>query len=194
MDIKELAKIYELSGKDFWELKRGNKKMWIITHDACEKIAGIEEIHFEFPEIYVNGEEVALIGKAIKIDTSKGNKEIWSTGEAAPANCKNDYRWAMAEKRLKDRLTLKMINAYEYGIYSEEEADNFKENNNVPAKKEALRDWMGKADYEFFRSAYTLLPPDHVEELKQWLKVKHSQKEIDTQRNAIQVLIDEFHS
>jgi hypothetical protein len=32
----------------------------------------------------------------------------------------------MAEKRLKDRLILKLINAYEYGIYSDSEADNFK--------------------------------------------------------------------
>ncbi len=32
---------------------------------------------------------------------------------------------AMAEKRLKDRLTLKLINAYEYQIYSEIEADSF---------------------------------------------------------------------
>ena len=32
----------------------------------------------------------------------------------------------MAEKRLKDRLTLKLISAYEYGGYSEEEADDFK--------------------------------------------------------------------
>jgi hypothetical protein len=36
------------------------------------------------------------------------------------------YNWAMCEKRLKDRLTLKMINAYEYGVYSEVEADDFK--------------------------------------------------------------------
>ena len=32
----------------------------------------------------------------------------------------------MAEKRLKDRLTLKLINAYEYGIFSDSEADSFK--------------------------------------------------------------------
>ena len=32
----------------------------------------------------------------------------------------------MAEKRLKDRLVLKIINAYEYGIYSDVEADDFK--------------------------------------------------------------------
>jgi hypothetical protein len=50
----------------------------------------------------------------------------WSIGEASPNNCKAPYPFAMAEKRLKDRLTLKLINAYEYGIYSDVEADAFK--------------------------------------------------------------------
>ena len=54
-------------------------------------------------------------------------KIIWSTGEASPKNCKAPYPFAMAEKRLKDRLVLKLINAYEYGIYSDSEADNFQE-------------------------------------------------------------------
>ena len=32
----------------------------------------------------------------------------------------------MAMKRLRDRLTLSLIDAYEYGIYSDTEADDFK--------------------------------------------------------------------
>jgi hypothetical protein len=36
----------------------------------------------------------------------------------------------MAEKRGVDRCILKLINAYEYGIYSEEEADSFKKSVN----------------------------------------------------------------
>ena len=36
------------------------------------------------------------------------------------------YPFAMCEKRLKDRLTLQLVNAYEYGVYSEVEADDFK--------------------------------------------------------------------
>jgi len=54
----------------------------------------------------------------------------WSTGEASPKNCKAPFPFAMAEKRLKDRLTLKLINAYQYGIYSDVEADAFKKSNN----------------------------------------------------------------
>ena len=36
----------------------------------------------------------------------------------------------MAEKRGRDRCVLKLIKAYEWGIYSEEEADDFKKQEN----------------------------------------------------------------
>ena len=122
MKIKEIAQKYDLSKDDFWELKRGTKSMWIITHDACEKIAAKENIQFGAPTIYRDSnQDVAIVG-----DAKRGNKVIWSTGEASPKNCKAPYMFAMAEKRLKDRLILKLINAYEYGIYSDSEADNFK--------------------------------------------------------------------
>ena len=121
MDIKELAKKYGLGKDDFWEMKFGGRSQWIITHDACEKIADKEDMMFSPPQVHAdNNSDVAMIGSA-----KKGEKVIWSTGEASPRNNKNPYNWAMAEKRLKDRLTLKMINAYEYGVSSEVEADAF---------------------------------------------------------------------
>ena len=39
MTIKELFEKYQLTNLDCWELIRNKKKIWIITHDACEKIA-----------------------------------------------------------------------------------------------------------------------------------------------------------
>ena len=122
MDIKDLASKYELGKGDFWEMKFGGRSNWIITHDACEKIAHIEGIVFHKPEVFRDSNSnIAMVGEA-----SKGDKAIWTTGEASPTNNKMSYNWAMCEKRLKDRLTLKMINAYEYGVYSEVEADDFK--------------------------------------------------------------------
>ena len=122
MDIKDLAAKYNLEKSDFWEMKFGGRSNWIITHDACEKIAHIEGIKFHKPEVFRDGNaNVAMLGTA-----SKGDKNVWTTGEASPINNKMAYNWAMCEKRLKDRLTLQMINAYEYGIYSDVEADDFK--------------------------------------------------------------------
>ena len=122
MGIKDLAEKYKLGKSDFWEMKFGGKSMWIITHDAVEKIADIENIEFHIPQVFRdNNSNIAFLGEA-----TKGDKEVWSTGESSSFNNKNPYNWAMAEKRLKDRLTLKIINAYEYGIYSDVEADDFK--------------------------------------------------------------------
>ena len=61
------------------------------------------------------------------MQTGEEPAKEWSFGEAdLKLNCTARYPYAMAEKRLKDRLTLKLISAYEYGIYSEEEAEAFK--------------------------------------------------------------------
>ena len=63
MKIKELAQKYDLSKDDFWELKRGTRSMWIITHDACEKIAAKENIQFGAPTIYRDSnKDVAIVG------------------------------------------------------------------------------------------------------------------------------------
>lgn len=122
MNIKDLAKKYNLDKSDFWEMKFGGKSNWIITHDAVEKIADIEKVVFHLPQVFRdNNSNVAMLGEA-----SKGDKRVWSTGESSSYNNKNPYNFAMAEKRLKDRLVLKIINAYEYGIYSDVEADDFK--------------------------------------------------------------------
>ena len=121
MKIKELAEKYQLSQNDFWF--HTQSKQWIITHDACMKIAYKENIQFGSPTVFRDSNsDVAMIG-----DAKRGNKIEWSTGEASPKNCKMSYPFAMAEKRLKDRLILKLINAYEYGISSEVEADIYSE-------------------------------------------------------------------
>jgi len=118
MDNKELAKLYELKADDFWKHKQSGK--WIISHKAVMKIADIEGVVFHKPEIIRDGmTSIVLYGEA----TYK-EKTIWSFGEAMPENCRMPYFWAMAEKRLKDRLTLTLIDVYG-DFYSEIEADEF---------------------------------------------------------------------
>ena len=126
--IQELQKKYSLSKDDFWNLT-GN--VWIIKHDAVEKIGKMENVIFENPTIQISERDCCvLFGSATIIKEDKKIAEEWSFGEAdLKLNCKNKYPYAMAEKRLKDRLTLKLISAYEYGIYSDTEADSFKKKN-----------------------------------------------------------------
>ena len=49
MNIKELSKKYNLTKEDYWQESRSKK--WIISHDACEKIADMEGIIFGQPQV-----------------------------------------------------------------------------------------------------------------------------------------------
>ena len=118
MDIKDLAKKYELKRDDFWEC-HGN---WILSHDAVTKIATIEKIKLDKIESIYQSETCCRF----LITMSKDGNSITSVGEASSDNCKMSYFGAMGEKRGIDRAVLKLINAYEYGIYSEVEAEDFK--------------------------------------------------------------------
>ena len=120
MNMKDLAKKYNLTKDDYWKESRSGK--YIITHDACEKIADMESISFGPPQI-LNSEQNFC---RMVITAKKGEVVIWTIGEADSKNCKNLYIGSMSEKRGKDRAILKLINAYEYGIYSDVEADDFK--------------------------------------------------------------------
>ena len=53
-----------------------------------------------------------------------GDRQEWSIGEVSSRNCRNDYPFAMAEKRAKDRVILKLLGVAG-DTYSEEEADEF---------------------------------------------------------------------
>jgi len=118
MTIENLQEKYDLQEDDFWQ--RGTT--WIIKHDAITRIAEKEGIIFEKPEVHNFGSMVAFVGYGVM-----GDKRLWATGEASNDNVsmKGKYLWSMAEKRLQDRLTLKLIRAYEYGVYSDEEAKSF---------------------------------------------------------------------
>ena len=119
MNIKDIQKKYNLSLDDFWEHKQS--KSWILTHDACTKIGNQEGI--ELVDINVINSEPDLV--RVLITMKKGSVSITTFGEADRKNCFNPYLAAMSEKRGIDRCILKLINAYEYGVYSEVEADAF---------------------------------------------------------------------
>lgn len=140
MNIEELIKKYELLNSDCWKLDQGGKATWIITHDAIEKIASKENI--EITDIKVLNSDWDFC--RLLITMRKDEKSVTTIGEALlnsnetigktkygkdikKGNCKVQYVGCMAEKRGIDRAVLKLIDAYQYGIKSEEEADDFKQ-------------------------------------------------------------------
>ena len=121
----------------------------------------MENVIFENPTIVEHSREhCVLMGSATIIKEDKKIAEEWTFGEAdKKTNCKNSYIFAMAEKRLKDRLTLKLISAYEYGIYSDTEADSFKKKNEVVVNDELP---LNKSKKSWAKNK---IQPSNVEEL-----------------------------
>lgn len=124
----ELKRIFEKYGGDW------NRDVWdchgtlVAYHKALERIAAQARIKFKQPVIIEanNKAGVAILVTGILDDGSDIEwREEWSIGEASPDNTKNSYPWAMAEKRAKDRVVLKLLGLHGH-LYSEEEADDFK--------------------------------------------------------------------
>lgn len=96
----------------------------VIYHKTCELIAAKAGITFDPPQIIEarSGDKIVAICAVGRM----GDRSEWSIGEAAPGNNKNAYPYAMAEKRAKDRVILKLAGLSAY-IHSEEEAEDFKD-------------------------------------------------------------------
>ena len=95
---------------------------WVAYHKAIERIAARAGIVFDMPQIIEAN--TAAKTATIAVRGTMGDRSEWSFGEASPANNKNAYPFAMAEKRAKDRVVIKLVGLS--GIYSEEEADDFR--------------------------------------------------------------------
>jgi len=96
----------------------------VVLHKACEKMAAKNNIVFDAPMIIqgdCNSKHAVMC-----VTGHMGDKTEWSIGEAAPYNNKNNYPYAMAEKRAKDRVILKLLGLHG-DAYSQSEADEFQE-------------------------------------------------------------------
>jgi hypothetical protein len=124
---KELLAFMEkhsVASDEVWEVRAGGA--WAIKHSAIERIAAENKIVFDRPAIIEAKSEDKIA--VVCVFGTMGDRTEWSFGEASPANNKNAYCWAMAEKRAKDRVALKLLNAHGT-LYSEDEADDFKRQN-----------------------------------------------------------------
>jgi hypothetical protein len=121
MEIKELGEKYKLTKNDVWKCHDN----WVVSHAAIERIASYEMIALESIQCLTSERELVRFLVTMK----KGDKSITSVGEASKENCKSNYYGCMAEKRGVDRCVLKLINAYEYGIYGDSEMEDFKKSN-----------------------------------------------------------------
>ena len=97
---------------------------YVLLHKALEKVAVHKKIVFSQPSILECNSEKKVV--SLLVTGNMGDKSEWSIGEASPSNNKNSYPYAMAEKRAKDRVILKLVGLHG-DVYAEDEADAFKE-------------------------------------------------------------------
>jgi hypothetical protein len=128
MNAKEIRELFqrhglEVSRSDIWEVQ-GNP---VIRHKAVERLGVVIGIEWHQPQILLAEKD-----EAVMIVTGKvGERLEWSVGEAAigqnyrVSGKQAAYVFCMAEKRGRDRVILKLAGLH--GVYSEEEADDFKQ-------------------------------------------------------------------
>lgn len=112
---------YKVDSDEIWEV---HGSTWVVKHKALERVAVEVGIVWLRPSVQVCdlANKIAVICAFGKL----GEREEWSFGEASPANNKNSYPMAMAEKRARDRVILKLLVCHG-ALYSESEAEEFAE-------------------------------------------------------------------
>jgi hypothetical protein len=101
---------------------------WVVYHRALERVAAKAGVSFSKPDVLRSERDEAVILCSGKL----GDREDWEIGEALiGVNYKVSgkqaaYVYAMALKRARDRLILKLIGLHGL-LYSEEESDDFRQ-------------------------------------------------------------------
>jgi len=119
---------YKIDHDEVWEVRAGGA--WAVKHSALERVAAEQKIAFEPPTVIEGSGADKIV--ALLVTARQDSRVEWSIGEASPANNKNAYCYAMAEKRGKDRCILKLLNAHGT-VYSDAEAEEFSQNEGKPA-------------------------------------------------------------
>ena len=119
-ELLAFMECYKINADEVWEVRSGGA--WAVKHSALERVAAEQRITFDRPSVIEahSAEKIAVVCVFAKM----GEREEWSFGEASPANNKNAYCYAMAEKRAKDRCILKLLNSHGT-VYSDAESDEF---------------------------------------------------------------------
>jgi len=121
--IEVVRKQYGLARDDFWPIKQNGQ--WVCKHAALEIVATKAGIVFDMPVIIET--DAANLVVSLVVKGTMGDRSEWSTGETNKTNYKivgkmSAYPWAMAEKRAKDRVVLKLAGIHGL-VYSEDEGD-----------------------------------------------------------------------
>lgn len=165
-EIADFMERFKVASDELWEVRPGTGN-YAIKHKALERVAAEHKIAFEPPTMleFHAAEKIAVLCVTGRL----GERVEWSIGEAAPYNNKNGFPFAMSEKRGKDRVILKLLNIHGT-LYSEAEADEFKENGS-PAGRAAMQTLPKKDAREVYAKMQREVQECQTrEQLKGWMQ------------------------
>ena len=132
--MNELVKKNHLvAEEDIFSLPLGGKKVPIITRTGIEKIQYMNRIMVKFEDKVLTPDYVVM--KAIATIEPVDDMYVGATietyssakyGKKPEGNTTFSYVVEMAEKRALSRAVLKICGAYRYGVYGEDESEDFK--------------------------------------------------------------------
>ena len=119
-----LSMLHLNTEEDIFRMPLGGKQVAIITRTGIEKIQYNNHIEVKFE--WLRMEKDFAVVKAV---ATKGDVVIETFGSALHGqggNCRSNYVAEMAEKRALARAVLKAVGAYKFGVFGEDESDDFK--------------------------------------------------------------------
>ena len=162
---------YNLSEADFWILmnktRNGEKMAYtglIISHNGCLKINDKldNKVNPKCFSLDKDGYKNSLVYTYV-------DDEVYEVGEFNSDIGKNNYPYAMAYKRCFDRVVLKKSKLAYAGIYSEAEAEEFKEpieeKNGVQLLTENQRAIISKLTEKSQKSLFDKFGVSNIDEL-----------------------------
>ena len=123
--LTELVKDNDLNTEeDIFRMPLGGKQVAIITRTGIEKIQYNNGIDVKFTTVVVERDFVAVKAVATMGDITM--ETFGSALHGQGGNCRSNYVLEMAEQRALARAVLKLSGAYKYGVFGEDESDDFK--------------------------------------------------------------------
>lgn len=119
----------------------GQSGQWIMKHWAVERLAAHKKVTLDRPEIITS--DPTNKTAVICVVGHYNDCTEWSIGEAAPYNTTQQYPFAMAEKRAKDRVVLKLLNLHGE-VFSDQESDEWRDSWTGPVTKTKLQEAIAK--------------------------------------------------
>lgn len=179
---------YSVDNDEIWEV---HGSTWVVKHKALERVAAEQGIVWERPAMLECNSADGVA--AMCVFGKLGERMEWSIGEALTVkdgrpggNYKvtgkqAGYVYAMAEKRAKDRVILKLL-SMSGQIYSEEESDDFRRVNPHVTRP---GDILPTAEYDEHGEVVDNIPAPSPEAVKK-LRVVDQRPIFDAMQKEIQ--------